>query len=497
MEYKYDVFISYSRRDYVDENNNIIPGNPISKIKDYLRDSGISYWFDKDGIIHGDQFARVIVKNIKASRILLFVSSEHSNLSEWTCKEIATAKTYKRKIIPFRIDNSDFNDAIMLYLADLDFIEYCDNPTLSLKELVDSIIQYKEEHSKKQQEDALFSEVTLLAKNAQKAIQVQVSVLTEVYKKLKTLGVSNKKCPVCQTMVSLDKTFCNCCGFHFPMFYGISDLDKEIDQTYLAIMKGLWMSVSPEITEVPQSTEVKNEEKKSKPRKPKKEKGVFYVGEVKFKMIPVEGGAFTMGDEGHAHKVSVSSYKIGETPVTQELWNAVMGGNPSKYKGDKRPVEQVSWEDCRSFLKKLNQITGKKFRLPTEAEWEFAARGGNRTQNTDYSGSNNIDDVAWHNMNCSEKDEFGLNVGTHDVMAKIPNELFIYDMSGNVWEWCADWFADYANHYEANPSGPTTGSGKVCRGGSWNSPSDFCKITNRNYGGIYKRDCAYGFRLAL
>lgn len=497
MEFKYDVFISYSRRDYIDENNNIIPDNPISKLKEYLSDSGISYWFDKEGIIHGDQFARVIVKNIKASRILLFVSSEHSNLSEWTCKEIATAEKYKRKIIPFRIDKSDFNDAIMLYLADLDFIDYCNNPTSSLKELVDSITQYKVEHSKRQQEDALLSEVTLLARNAQKAIQMQVSVLSEIFKKLKIIGVSNKKCPVCNTLISMEHKYCNCCGFHFPMFYGISDLDKDIDQTYLAIMKGLWMSVSPELKDVPLNTNEITTGGKPKVRKQKKEKGVFFVGDVKFKMIPVEGGAFTMGNEGSAHKVSVSSYKIGETPVTQELWNAVMGNNPSKYKGEKRPVEQVSWEDCQSFLKKLNQITGKTFRLPTEAEWEFAARGGNRTKKTSYSGSDNVDDVAWYNLNCSEKEEFGLHVGTHDVMAKIPNELFIYDMSGNVWEWCTDWFADYALHYEANPIGPTTGQGKVCRGGSWNNPADFCKVSNRNYGGIYKRDSSYGFRLAL
>ena len=140
MEYQYDVFISYSRKDYVDENNNEIPGNPISKLKEHLKNANVSYWFDKEGIIHGDQFASVIVKNIKQSRILLFVSSEHSNLSEWTCDEIATARTYKRKIIPFRIDESEYNETVMLYLAKLDFIDYTNNPTQSLEELVKSLL---------------------------------------------------------------------------------------------------------------------------------------------------------------------------------------------------------------------------------------------------------------------------------------------------------------------------------------------------------------------
>ena len=510
MEYLYDVFISYSRKDYVDVNNNIIPDNPISKLKAYLKEAGISYWFDKDGIIHGDQFASVIVKNIKQSRILLFVSSEHSNLSEWTCDEIATARTYKRKIIPFRIDSSEYNETVMLYLAKLDFIDYNKNPTKSLEELVHSINKYKIELSKKEQDEtnrqkriqesaqieSIKAEARVLAKNAQKVIQLQMSVIGKIHKKLKSIGIVEKVCPICQTPVLIEQKFCDCCGFYFPMFYGIEDHEKDIDQTYYAIMKGLWLSVSPDTKEdIVLSPKIEENNQINKTHK--KEKGVYIVGNVKFKMIPVEGGSYTMGEGESAHKVSLSSYKVGETPVTQELWEAVMGDNPSKYKGANRPVEQVSWEDCQKFIKKLNQITGKEFRLPTEAEWEFAARGGNRSQKTFYSGGVTPEDVAWCNVNCSENEDSGLNLGTHDVKAKAPNELRIYDMSGNVWEWCADWFASYSHLPETNPMGPNTGQGKVCRGGSWNSDCKCCGVEYRNYGGVLKRDCSYGLRLAL
>lgn len=156
------------------------------------------------------------------------------------------------------------------------------------------------------------------------------------------------------------------------------------------------------------------------------------VGNVEFKMIHVEGGTFTMGEGSDAHQVTLSSYYIGETPVTQEQWKSVMGSNPSYFNGDKRPVETVSWINCQDFLKKLNAKTGKKFRLLTEAEWEFAARGGNKSKHTPYRGSNNLDEVAWYSGNSRSE--------THPVKQKKPNELGIYDMSGNVWEWCQDWF---------------------------------------------------------
>ena len=233
---------------------------------------------------------------------------------------------------------------------------------------------------------------------------------------------------------------------------------------------------------------------------------VITVGYVQFSMIPVKGGMFTMGataeqgsdaenDEKPTHKVVISDYYIGETEVTQELWETVMGYNPSQFKGGTLPVESVGWEDCQKFIKKLNEMTGKNFRLPTEAEWEFAARGGNLSKGYKYSGSNNVSDVAWYDGNSSRQ--------THDVKGKAPNELGIYDMSGNVYELCSDWYQDsYSTILQTNPQGPSSGYCRVYRGGCWYYEAFNCRVSNRYY--AYPRlaravvaDNVLGLRLAL
>ena len=227
----------------------------------------------------------------------------------------------------------------------------------------------------------------------------------------------------------------------------------------------------------------------------------FNVDGVSFTMKAVQGGTFTMGssdddadaykDEKPAHSVTVSSFWIGQTEVTQELWEKVMGKNPSNFKGNKLPVEKVSWTDCQDFIKELNTKTGKKFRLPTEAEWEYAARGGNKSKGYKYSGGNDIDKVAWYKDNSSEK--------THDVGTKTANELGIYDMTGNVHEWCSDWYSNsyYSNSPTTNPQGPSTGSYRVLRGGSWFNYAEGCHVANRfNYGPV-GRDFDLGLRLVL
>lgn len=226
----------------------------------------------------------------------------------------------------------------------------------------------------------------------------------------------------------------------------------------------------------------------------------FTVGGVTFKMIRVEGGTFTMGgtaeqgsdaddDEKVTHRVTLSTYYIGETEVTQALWEAVMGSNPSTWKESSLPVEQVSWEDCQNFVRELNRMTGKNFRLPTEAEWEFAARGGNKTTGCKYSGSNAIDRVAWYTSNSGSK--------THEVKTKSPNDLGIYDMSGNVWEWCYDWYGSYSSSPQTNPTGASSGSYRVRRGGSWNFSVGFCRVSRRLIGAPSFRCDYLGLRLAL
>lgn len=227
----------------------------------------------------------------------------------------------------------------------------------------------------------------------------------------------------------------------------------------------------------------------------------FTANGVSFKMIRVDGGTFTMGatseqgsdaydDEKPAHQVTLSSYYIGETEVTQALWEAVMGSNPSLFKGSNRPVEQVSREDCKSFISKLNSLTGKNFRLPTEAEWEFAARGGNRSQGYKYSGSNSLGTVAWYADNSGSE--------THAVKTKSPNELGIYDMSGNVFEWCQDWYGSYSYSSQTNPTGPSSGSNRVNRGGSWSYSARGCRVSYRsNVDAPALRGSSLGLRLAL
>ena len=223
------------------------------------------------------------------------------------------------------------------------------------------------------------------------------------------------------------------------------------------------------------------------------------VNGVTFNMIKVEGGTFTMGAtseqedpesvEKQTHSVTLSAYYIGESEVTQSLWQAVTGSNPSKFKGGNLPVEQVSWDACQNFIKKLNEMTGRTFRLPTEAEWEFAARGGNKSKHTRYSGSKDIDDVAWYDGNSGNK--------THPVKGKKANELGIYDMSGNVWEWCQDFYGDYGCTSQTNPTGPDSGTYRVNRGGCWSSYAGFCCSSIRSGNTPVSSSFNLGLRLVL
>ena len=223
----------------------------------------------------------------------------------------------------------------------------------------------------------------------------------------------------------------------------------------------------------------------------------FTVNGVSFTMIAVKGGTFTMGatleqgsdayNDKPTHQVTLSDYYIGETEVTQELWQAVMGSNPSDFSGTNLPVEGVSWNDCQTFITKLNQLTGKNFRLPTEAEWEYAARGGQKSRGYEYAGSNTLSDVAWYNSGSK----------THPVKQKQANELGLYDMSGNVYEWCQDYYGSYSSNAQTNPTGPSSGSYRVNRGGGWDSSASYCRVADRSCNSPGLRDYALGFRVVL
>jgi len=227
------------------------------------------------------------------------------------------------------------------------------------------------------------------------------------------------------------------------------------------------------------------------------------ISGIKFEMVSVKGGTFRMGatseqggsydsDERPVHEVMLSDYYIGKFEVTQGVWKAVMGSNPSYFKkGDDYPVEYVSWNEAQEFCTKLSELTGKTYALPTEAQWEYAARGGNKSKGYKYSGSNDIEDVAWYGDNS--------NSSTHPVGQKQPNELGIYDMSGNVWEWCSDWYSSnyYSNSPSIEPKGPSSGSYRVLRGGGWDGDARHCRVSYRYpYYPIGSYDF-YGFRVVL
>jgi sulfatase modifying factor 1 len=213
-------------------------------------------------------------------------------------------------------------------------------------------------------------------------------------------------------------------------------------------------------------------------------------------MVFVEGGTFQLGsetgeyDQRPVHTVILSSFNIGKFEVTQAQWKAIMGSNPSYFKDcDQCPVEQVSWNDVQDFIRKLNAQTGKNYRLPTEAEWEYAAKGGKSSKGYTYSGSNDLNSVAWNSENSGFK--------THAVGGKQANELGVYDMTGNVWEWCSDWYGTYNSYSETNPTGASLGKARVLRGGRGDDGAYYCRSAFRygNFPDYWFSD--YGFRLVL
>ena len=210
----------------------------------------------------------------------------------------------------------------------------------------------------------------------------------------------------------------------------------------------------------------------------------------------VTGGKFMMGDyageadEKPAYEVVVDGFAISKYPVTQRQWTAIMGSSPSEFKGcDQCPIDMVSWDDAQHFIAILNKLTGKNYALPTEAEWEYAAKGGLKSQGLRYSGADNIEAVGWYTGNSGRH--------PHPVGEKTPNELGLYDMTGNVWEWCRDWYNK--NYYELresnNPTGPASGAARVRRGGSWFTQEVSCRTSSRNSVKQDYKDDSGGFRL--
>lgn len=324
------------------------------------------------------------------------------------------------------------------------------------------------------------------------------------------------KCPKCGNQISDKAITCPHCGVEIQRVYAeIRDQKKKRKHHFfrlllifflVVILAGLaYLFYTGALNMVPKRTD--NESQTFQKWKQTTPAGdpVFKAEGVSFVMKLVEGGSFQMGeaddDEKPIHSVTVNSFYMCETEVTQALWKAVMGmtvsqqrdlvdhSKPLRGVGDNYPMYYVNWYECQDFIFRLNQYTGQHFRFPTEAEWEYAAKGGAHKNRSDRTSGRDLKSVAWYADNSNES--------SHQVKSKSPNSLGLYDMIGNVWEWCQDWYGSYQTGSQTAPQGPSTGSKRVLRGGSWYSPSSSCRVSKRHKLDPSYRDTCYGLRLVM
>ena len=276
MKYKYDVFISYSRRDYVDESYNVIPGNAIAEIQNVFDENGITYWFDKDGIYSGQEFIEIITGAIADSKMLIFISSKHSNESMWTAGEIFEALDGEKAIIPVKIDNSQYNKKFKLLIRPLDYIDYQENPQNALKDLLRAINKVKEDIAQKQREEEklrqekeaeakkekIKEEISVLAKDCQRLTLQQIDVVKQIFEKQTYIGNTTKICPICDKEVSISSNFCNRCGWTFPILYYIDGNNTyQLDEKQLSVARTNWRSINmvSELQTIKSNLEIENQ----------------------------------------------------------------------------------------------------------------------------------------------------------------------------------------------------------------------------------------------
>lgn len=514
QEKKYDIFISYSRKDFEDVNA------LVNMFKQRI--PTLDIWFDLDGIESGEEFDDKIIEAIDNSFCMIFAVSNHSLQSKWTKNEVMYAKNTGKKIIPVLLSGATLKGWFLFNFGRIDCIDLQDEKQIEKvlnnledwthKELIAPNKGINNNEGKQSSSSSITTEniqdlILLGAKMGSDGVPepLQDRFINDLVKTKRLATAQNNLgfnwTDPTKRIKWLKEAAQNGSGaaminlaYIYENGVGVErDINKAIDYYRDAIVHGHDEYID-HIKELING----RDEKIGEPNNQLQQS--FQVNGVSFNMIKVQGGAFIMGateeqgrdaysDEMPPHQVTLSDYYIGETLVTQELWQAVLGKNSSKFKGDQNPVERVTWEDCQIFIQKLNQLTGKQFRLPTEAEWEFAARGGSQSKGYKYAGSNNLDDVAWYSENSNNK--------THPVKQKQANELGLYDMSGNVYEWCQDWYGDYSNSEQTNPIGSSKGSYRVCRGGSWHRNTENCRVSFRYY--VMPTDCGgvLGLRLAL
>ena len=439
---KYDVFISYSRKDI----------NEVSALIETIRAEipGLSIWFDLTGIESGDEFEEKIISAIDNSSYVLFALSDNALQSQWTKDEIMYAKNTDKKIVPILLKGASLKGWFLFKFGRVDCIDFS-NP-LQKEKLLKNLSDWTgKSRSHGTASTPKISDDSVTKKSAKSE---------EFPVKTPSRSVSQR--------TPQPEPLCPC---------GSGKLFKDCHGKSLS-------SVSKVAAD-------------NKPQTQDSGDFVLKVKGVEYPMVFVEGGTFKMGsddsdaydDEKPVHNVTLSSYCIGKYEVTQELWEAVMGTNPSYHLGARRPVERVSWNDCQEFIRKLNSLTGMNFKLPTEAQWEYAARGGRQGLGYNYSRNYTVNDVAWYVDNSGRQ--------THDVGKKSPNHLGLYDMLGNVWEWCRDWKGSYSHIPDTDPTGPSRGTNYVVRGGSYSNAVSYCRVSLRFSSYPSSQDWTIGFRLCL
>ena len=501
MDKKYDVFISYSSKD-----QKIAEG-----ICGYLESRKYRCFVAYRDIPKGKKWAAIISTAIHSSSMMVVVFSESFNLSEQTDREVEIAAEDKLPILTFRINDTVFTGAKEYYLKNLNWIDAFPEPEKCFGQIYDSVSRLVPKPNENSGGEGKDIPGTSVKPDVLHNLKVKVDVDCIFYIDGEEMAVLNSG--------KIEK---------FPLPQGEFELKfVSTENPTVVIEQEFEMPSFDKLLKVMlNDMEVAEEASIIKTNKEENygdlgDKALFYHNPITHRddypkqihqlidnMVLVEGGTFLMGipkehdkkiggfyepykESLPRHQVTVEPFYIGRFPVTQAEWESIMGYNPSKYKDRKglSPVNGVIWEDCQKFIKKLNNLTNENFRLPTEAEWEFAARGGNLSHAYLYAGSNDIDAVAWHHRNS--------NGITHEVGLKLPNELGLYDMSGNVEEWCNDWYDKYPNSHVINPQGPSSGHmGHVLRGGGW--MGDFeCSVYHRSSTGLRDLDTEnWGFRLA-
>lgn len=447
----HDIFISHSSKD-----KKIADALCIS-----LENSDMKVWMAPRDLTPGKSYAAQISRAIKNTKCVILVFNSNSFNSHWVRKEIERAVGCCKVILPFILENIELDDEWDLYISSSHWLDVqnteLERATGYLIESVAKLLEVNLNNVEKKQNDFDSYQTFVYG-----SICINSKIMGDLYLDGKYIGAI---APNHQYNIKKVKI-----GLH----------NIEIRTNTISVLQSVKLDKNNQYSSVSIDESTSFTETTAK---------------INIEMVAVEGGTFLMGREGvenlegPVHKVTLDSFFIGKYPLTQKQWNVVMNNNPSCFVSESNPVENVSWNDVQDFLNKLHGISGKGYRLPTEAEWEFSARGGNLSKGYRYSGSDDIFKVAWFKENSKQI--------THCVGQKEANELGIYDMSGNVCEWCYDWNTPYIQRAQLNPTGLLLGSKRVRRGGGYISEVDFCTNTFRHFHSPEFRHNYLGFRLVL